>query len=354
LHTLAIPESAAKLSPRELAQQSGAAYALDGDLAKAGEKTRVAFRLTDAGTGESLWSDHYDFEGPDRLAMQSEAARKIYGVLSGTWGKIGKAETERASRKPDRDLTDYDYYQRARGYFPADTHESLARARQIAEEGLARFPGSAALNLVMAQAFLQEQTDLGPFADCHEKFALAWKYANEADKTKSKSRRLEFYHHFIMAQLYTLYAGNFDRSVAEAEAAIEMAPNEAINRATLASYLSFAGRHDQAIEWASTALRQEHNAAFAMNLKVNLAWVLYFAGRYEEALENIKGSETAGPDVAPVIDVRLGRVEEARAIIADWLKTGAFSIATESCWAMKEPMKSAWLDDLRKAGLPEK
>ena len=50
----------------------------------------------------------------------------------------------------------------------------------------------------------------------------------------------------------------------------------------------------------------------------------------------------------------LGRLEEARAIIADWLKKGPFSIATESCWAIKEPMKSAFLDDLRKAGLPEK
>ena len=81
----------------------------------------------------------------------------------------------------------------------------------------------------------QEQTDLGPFADCHEKFALAWKYANEADKTRSKSRRQEFYHHFVMAFLYTLYAGDFDRSVVEAEAAIEMAPNEAGTRAALAS-----------------------------------------------------------------------------------------------------------------------
>ena len=186
------------------------------------------------------------------------------------------------------------------------------------------------------------------------KFALAWKYANEADKTKSKSRRLEHAYHFVMALLYTLYAGDFDRSIEEAEAAIEMAPNEAGGRSMLANWLSFAGRREQAIEWSSTALRQEHNAASAMFLKVNLAWVLYFAGRYEEALENIKGSEKIAPDIAAVIDVRLGRVDEARAIIADWLKTGSFSIATDSCWAMKEPMKSAWLDDLRKAGLPEK
>ena len=207
VYTLAIPKSAAKLSPRELAQQSGATYALDGDLAKVGEKTRVAVRLTDAGTGESLWSDHYDFEGSDRLAMQSEAARKIYGAVGIAYGKIDKGEDERAWRKPDRDLTDYDYFIRARGYLPADTHESLARARQVAEEGLARFPNSPALNRLMAITFIGEQTDLGPFADCHEKFALAWKYENEADKTKSKSRRLEFLHHMDMAKLYTLYAG---------------------------------------------------------------------------------------------------------------------------------------------------
>jgi adenylate cyclase len=156
-----------------------------------------------------------------------------------------------------------------------------------------------------------------------------------------------------MSQLYTLYAENFDRSIDEAEAAIEMAPNDAAIRSQLSTWLSFAGRHEQAIEWASTALRQEHNAAAAMFLKPNLAWTLYNAGRYDEAFETM-GSETATPDWAAVMYVRVGRVDEARAIIADWLKTGARSIATESCCAMKEPMKSAFLDDLRKAGLPEK
>src|SRR5262249_53212552 len=88
------------------------------------------------------------------------------------------------------------------------------------------------------------------------------------------------------------------RGVAEAEAAIEMGPNEVLARSALAAWLSMAGRHDQAIEWASTALRQEHNAAFAKFLKPNLAWVLYLAGRYEEALENIRGNEMVAPDTA--------------------------------------------------------
>ena len=345
-HTLAVADSAA-------VRQARATYALDGDLTKVGEKTRVAVRLTDAGTGESLWSDDYDFEGSDQLAMQSETARKIYGALGGSFGKIFKTEMEKAWRKPEPDLTDYDYYLRARSYMAPDTLESLARARQVAEKGLARFPGSPALNLLTAGAFLNEQTDDGPFVDCHEKFAIAWKYAGEADKTKNKSRWLAYYHHWVTAKLYTLYAGDFDRSVQEAEATMEMAPNEVLTRSSLSDWLSFAGRHDQAIEWASAAFRQEHNAEATMFLKPNLAWVLYFAGRYDEALETIKGGEMAAPDVAAVTYVRVGRVDEARAIIADWLKKGPFSIATESCWAIKEPMKSAFLDDLRKAGLPE-
>ncbi len=68
----------------------------------------------------------------------------------------------------------------------------------------------------------------------------------------------------------------------------------------------------------------------------------------------LRAAKWSAPDIAAAIYVRVGRVDEARAIVADWLKKGPFSIATESCWAIKEPMKSAFLDDLRKAGLPEK
>jgi adenylate cyclase len=354
MHTLAMSDPAAKLAPRNQPRQSNATYLLEGDVAKADGKTRISARLSNGGTGENLWSDQYDFEGSDRLGMQGETARKIYGALGGPFGRIAKAEMEKAWRKPDSDLTEVDYSFRAQSLYTTETHEGLAHLRQVAEEGLARFPDSPALKLHMANALLLEQTDLGPFPDCHEKFALAWKYASEADKSKSKSRSVERFDHEVMAKLYALHAGDFDRSVEEAEAAIEIAPNDAVIRASLSTFLSSAGRIDQAIEWASEALRQDHSAAFARFLKPVLAADLYFAGRNDEALENMRGNEMVEPDVAAAINIRLGRVEEARSLIADWLKIGPFSITTELCWAIKEPMKSANLDDLRKAGLPEK
>jgi adenylate cyclase len=117
IHTLAIPEPATKLAPRDQARQSNVAYLLEGDVAKAGGKTRISARLTDVGTGERLWSDQYDFEGVDPLGMQGETARKIFGALGGSFGRIAKAEMEKAWRKPDSDLTEVDYSFRAQSFY---------------------------------------------------------------------------------------------------------------------------------------------------------------------------------------------------------------------------------------------
>ena len=54
------------------------------------------------------------------------------------------------------------------------------------------------------------------------------------------------------------------------------------------------------------------------------------------------------------IYARLDRIDEAKAAVAEWLKTGPHSILTESCWPIREPLKRMYLDDLRKAGLPER
>jgi hypothetical protein len=60
------------------------------------------------------------------------------------------------------------------------------------------------------------------------------------------------------------------------------------------------------------------------------------------------------PDVAVARYAHLGRLNDARVIVADWQKETRHSIATQACLPMKEPLNSVYLDDLRKAGLPEK
>lgn len=60
------------------------------------------------------------------------------------------------------------------------------------------------------------------------------------------------------------------------------------------------------------------------------------------------------PALFAAICVRLGRLDEARATIADALKAGAkLSIATEGFLPQIEPQRTAHLNDLRAASVPE-
>ena len=88
-------------------------------------------------------------------------------------------------------------------------------------------------------------------------------------------------------------------------------------------------------------------------VKANLAWTYYLAGRNEEALQAIKGG-TRRRTMAGHDDLRsLGRFDEAKTTAAEWAKTGSHSVLAETCMPIREPMKQKYLDDLRKAGVPE-
>ena len=118
----------------------GRRYALDGDLLKSSDKLRVRARLTDAASGQTVWSDNYEFAGEDPIAIQKETADRIYGALGGFNGRIAKIEQEAAWQKPEAALTDYDYDLRAATYRHKFTLDDNLRGRKIAEEGLKRLP----------------------------------------------------------------------------------------------------------------------------------------------------------------------------------------------------------------------
>jgi hypothetical protein len=59
-------------------------------------------------------------------------------------------------------------------------------------------------------------------------------------------------------------------------------------------------------------------------------------------------------DHLAAVYVRIGRVDEARAVMAEFVENTGYSLEDEARWPLKEPLKRAYLDDLRKAGMPER
>jgi adenylate cyclase len=338
--------------PAQGAQDIGRRYALDGDLLKSGEKLRVRVRLTDAASGQTVWSGSYDFPSGDSIAIQKQTAERIYSALAGNAGRLLNIEQEASWRKSEPDLTEYDYYLRSMTYIMKFTYDNALRARKVAEDGLKRFPDSANLKIRLGYSYLLESVSFGPFENCHETIDTAFKLGREAEEAKNKSRFEIYQTRRFMAHAYAWHGEEFDRAIDDAEATVEMAPNDAADRAQFAGYLAGAGQFDKALDWVSWAIA--HNYQDLFWIKAGTAWIYYLAGRYEEGLTVLKGVEATHPWPLIVIYAGLGRMDEARAATVEYVKTGPHSVLAESCAPLREPMKQKYLDDLRKAGLPER
>jgi len=67
----------------EVARQLGAAYVLEGSVARAGSRVRVTAQLIDARTDEHVWARSYDRAVTDSLGVQAEVAGIIASEVSG-------------------------------------------------------------------------------------------------------------------------------------------------------------------------------------------------------------------------------------------------------------------------------
>jgi TolB-like protein/DNA-binding winged helix-turn-helix (wHTH) protein len=338
---------------REIARATSAQYVLEGGVLKTPDKIRITAQLIDAARGESVWASRYDESGADPVALEEGVADKIYDSLAGLTGQVHQDQERGAWAKSSPGLTEYDFYLRGAAFYFRFDAEGNAGGRQIWQEGLKAFPNSALLRTKLAWTY--EQDVVGRRSDDPARdIERAWTLGREAEAIPDKSRHAAWVNHWLMAYLHEWHGGDFDRAVAEAEATVQMVPYDALSRAGLSFYVANAGKFDEAIEWVSWALRHEpHPPAW---WEANLAWAYYLAGRYQEALAPLHDKGGQFPQRLAAIHVRLGRLDEARAILGEWLRANPrASIATEAVyWPMREDLKRAFFDDLRDAGLPER
>ena len=67
---------------QEIGQKLGVAHLVEGSVRKAGDIVRIAARLTQADTGEQVWSENFTRDLKDVFAVQTELAQTIVGQLS--------------------------------------------------------------------------------------------------------------------------------------------------------------------------------------------------------------------------------------------------------------------------------
>lgn len=96
---------------RQIAQELGVVYILEGSVRRSGNKVRVTGQLIHAATDEHVWAKAYDRDLNDVFAIQSELSQAIAGALSAA---LSPQEKSMIDRRPTENLAAYDAFVKAR------------------------------------------------------------------------------------------------------------------------------------------------------------------------------------------------------------------------------------------------
>jgi len=337
-----------KVKVRQVAEELGVRYVLEGSVQKSGDRVRITAQLVDAITGRHLWAHRYDREVKDFFAIQDEITREVVEELA---VKLVEGEGERIG-SGTQNLEAWTYFRKALEQFRRFSPEGNLQARKLSKKAIELAPDFSGGHLMLAWTYaitVRVGWSKSPREDLKraEEFVNKLLALNDSDPDA----------HNLLGCIY-LYRRQYDKAIQHGQSAIALAPSMADSHAFLADSLLLAGRAEEAIEEMTKAMRL---APFYPTWYLwTLGQAYYLAGRFEEAIEAYKESQKRGPHtINPMMTViysAWGREEQARAEAEEVLrKRPTYSLENfRKGLLYKDPaIVDRILTFARKAGIPE-
>ncbi len=338
---------------KQIAEDLGVRYVLEGSIQKAGDQVRVTAQLIDALSGYHLFSERYDRELKDIFRVQDEITKKVFTAVL---VKLAAGEAQAYHEKGTDNLDAYLKVMQARDYKNSQfTKGRVLKAMQLFEEAIALDPEYALAYSYMATAHF-DLVVLGASDDPKQSLMTAIELGNKAVALDESNPSV----HANLAFIY-IVAKNFDKAFEEAEKAVALAPNSAAGYFALGFAFNNTGRYQEAIPALEKCLRLSP-IPVASHVLVLLGNAYRHFGRYEEAIATYKKAlRIFGPDQIWVhINLAatyalMDREEEARAAASEIMRIDPdFYIARYlKPWPISQETKDRMAANLRKAGLPE-
>jgi adenylate cyclase len=337
---------------KQVSEELGVRYVLEGSVMKAGDRIRVTAQLIDATSGHHLWVDRYDREIEDFFDLLDEIAKKVAIELQ---VKLTEGDTARISHKTEN-FEAWAYATTAYSLEKHVTKEDCAKARELCEKSVKLDPKYGfAWGMLGATHYTDAYFDWSESRD--KSFKLAVKYIDRAlklDKTLPCATS-------VKGRLYRMQE-QFDQAIAMGEKSVALGPSHDVSYGSLGNTMRFAGRFDESIALMKKALRlNPHYPAWYLAV---LAVDYFFKEQYEEAIEaGNRLLERAQKGEYPLLYahlglsaayMELGRDEEAETHAAEVLGINPkFSLES---YAKTQPYKNKadldrYFEALRKAGL---
>jgi serine/threonine protein kinase/tetratricopeptide (TPR) repeat protein len=293
----------------EIGRELGVEVMLEGTVARTGQRVRVRAGLTETATLSQLWGESYDTEADGVFAIQTNIAEDSARALIARFpALVPKPPSHRGAAI---DMEAYNLY--LKGWHSATrlTPPALQQAWRYFQKALEIDPTYARTYAAMAMTYARAGT-YGFLPDAFPRAQAAARKALELDPGLAEA-------HTAMGLVAMYFEWDWAMADQCFRRALELNPNYADAHMFYSICLTFVlDRPAEGLREARQAVELDPLSTLAGS---NLAWVLVFVGRGEEALEQINRTLVVDPDYLPAkamlatVYWYLGRYEEGNRIL---------------------------------------
>ena len=336
------------ITAKQIAQEFGVDYIVEGSVRKAADRVRVTVQLIDGETETHLWAERYDRKLEDIFAIQDDVTSSIASTL---FGRVEAARHGRAQRKTTENMAAYEHVLIGKILHHASRRECNAEALRNLDRAIALDPNYAHAHAwkacVTGQAWLHNW--------CEDRAASEQTIVNELQTALALDDNDADVHRILAA--LKLNFNEHDKAAYHQGRALSLNPNSDLIVVQQGELLTWLGRPEEGIEWVRRAMRL--NPYHPERFWSHLGRAQYSARAYGDAIESF--SKLTAPDYshhtylaasAAQIGDRIAAGAHAREVIR---LEPAFSAKTFlDTLHYRQPADAEHLrEGIVKAGLPE-
>lgn len=277
-----------KLSVPEISRMLNVDAVVEGSVIRQGNRIRVHAQLIHGATDEHFWSESYDRELRDALALESDVAEAIAQKVEVTF--TGQEHSRLASTRHVAPEV-YENYLKGEFFLHRNTQADLEESIRYFNEAVKEDGTFAAAYLGLAKAFDQiGSVFVGGNPDQNRPNVIdAARKALALDPGLADA-------HVLLADTYRKQ-WHWSDAEAEYKQALALKPHDVAAYMGMALWLLSNGRTEEAVEWSRRA--RDLDPVFASS--ADLGWILFNARHFDDASHELRAQLAVTPDEAGVL-----------------------------------------------------
>lgn len=269
---------------RTIGEQLRVRTVLEGSVQKSGPRLLISAKLINVADGFLLWSQTYDQESQDLIAIQLDVARKVVDELK---VQLLPEERERLAKKPTTNVAALELYWKGRFNMYQVTEGGFKQAITLFDQAIAHDPDFALAYAAKVETYaVVGHSWFVPPAEATKLSRAAADRAIELDDSLAEA-------HFAMA-LAKVFECNWHGADQQFERSIQLSPRHAPTRNWYGLSLCWRGQPERASAQLQTALKLDPLSAFAT---ATAGWAQFLRRQYDDAIENCRNALALDPNL---------------------------------------------------------